>query len=111
MLEVFRVPPDLQENLIAFCGRQNCYNLQELDRVRDDLSAYCGAYLLYYQGDFSMYNVIQQANLNKCCMPIYSRFHVYEVLPDYSSIAVGTRHCRVPTSVVYLTNLKSAVCR
>ena len=24
-------------------------------------------------------------------------------------IAVGTRQCRVPTSVVYLTNLKSAV--
>ena len=41
--------------------------------------------------------------------PIYSRFHVYEVHPDCSSIAVGTRHCRVPTSVVYLTNLKSAV--
>jgi len=39
----------------------------------------------------------------------YSRFHVYEVHPDCSSIAVGTRHCRVPTSVVYLTNLKSAV--
>jgi len=39
----------------------------------------------------------------------YSRFHVYEVHPDCSFIAVGTRHCRVPTSVVYLTNLKSAV--
>jgi hypothetical protein len=39
----------------------------------------------------------------------YSRFHVYEVHPDCSSIAVGTRQCRVPTSVVYLTNLKSAV--
>ena len=42
---------------------------------------------------------------------IYSRFHVYEVHPDCSSIAVGTRQCRVPTSVVYLTNLKSAVCQ
>jgi Eco29kI restriction endonuclease len=39
--------------------------------MKDDLSAYCGAYLLYYQGDFSMYNLIKQANLNKCCMPIY----------------------------------------
>ena len=39
----------------------------------------------------------------------YSRFHVYEVHPDCSSIAVGTQQCRVPTSVVYLTNLKSAV--
>ena len=71
MLEVFRVPQDLQENLIAFCGRQNCYNLQELDSVREDLIQYCGAYLLYYQGDFSMYNLIKQANLNKCCLPIY----------------------------------------
>jgi hypothetical protein len=71
MLEVFRVPPDLPENLIAFCGRQNCYNLQELDSFRNDLSEYCGAYLLYYQGDFSMYNLIKQANLNKCCLPIY----------------------------------------
>ncbi len=39
----------------------------------------------------------------------YSRFHVDEVHPDCSPIAVGTRQCRVPTSVVYLTNLKSAV--
>ena len=39
----------------------------------------------------------------------YSRFHLDEVHPDCSSIAVGTRHCRVHTSVVYLTNLKSAV--
>lgn len=27
--------------------------------------------MLYYQGDFSMYNLIKQANLNKCCMLIY----------------------------------------
>ena len=43
------------------------------------------------------------------CPYNYSRFHVYEVHPDCSSIAVGTRQCRVPTSIVYLTNLKSAV--
>ena len=51
-------------------------------------------------------HTISIGGLNK-----YSRFHVDEVHPDCSSIAVGTRHCRVPTSVVYLTNLKSAVSR
>ncbi|WP_445243431.1 Eco29kI family restriction endonuclease [Microcoleus sp. AR_TQ3_B6] len=35
------------------------------------MSAYYGAYLRYYQGNFSMYNLIKQGNWNKCCMPIY----------------------------------------
>ena len=33
---------------------------------------------------------------------LYSRFQVYEIHPAISSSAVGTRHCRVPTEVLYL---------
>lgn len=71
MLEIFRIPPDLSESLIAFCSRQDCYNLQELNALKADLSQYVGVYILYYRGNFSMYELIKQANLNSCCMPIY----------------------------------------
>jgi hypothetical protein len=71
MLEIFRIPPDLSESLIAFCSRQDCYNLQELNALKADLSQYVGVYILYYRGDFSIYKLIKQANLNSCCMPIY----------------------------------------
>lgn len=71
MLEIFRIPSDLEESLIAFCGRQQCYNLQNLDALKVDLSQSVGVYALYYRGDFSMYDPIKQANFNECCMPIY----------------------------------------
>lgn len=71
MLEIFRIPSDLEESLIAFCGRQQCYNLQNLDSLKLDLSQSVGVYALYYRGDFSMYGPIKQANFNACCMPIY----------------------------------------
>lgn len=71
MLEIFRIPPDLSDSLIAFCSRQDCYNLQELNALKADLSQYVGVYILYYRGDFSMYELIKQANLNSCYMPIY----------------------------------------
>jgi len=72
MLEVFRIPPDLEASLLNFCGRQDCYNLQDLDSLKADLSQSVGVYLLYYQGNFSMYDPIKQANLNSCSMPIYA---------------------------------------
>ncbi|NET62559.1 MAG: Eco29kI family restriction endonuclease, partial [Symploca sp. SIO2E6] len=71
MLEIFRVPADLSESLIAFCSRQDCYNLQELNSLKADLSQFVGVYILYYRGDFPMYELIKRANLNSCCMPIY----------------------------------------
>lgn len=71
MLEIFRIPLDLETSLIAFCSRQDSNNLQQLTSLKIDLSQSVGVYFLYYRGDFSMYDLIKQANLNSCCMPIY----------------------------------------
>lgn len=71
MLGSLWIPSNLKDDLIAFCGRQHCYNLQNLDRMKVDLSQYVGVYVLYYQGTFSTYDVIAQANLLGCCLPIY----------------------------------------
>lgn len=71
MPEVFKIPPDLEKSFITFCERQDCHQLTELDSLKADFSQSVGAYILYYQGAFSMYDLIKQANLNYCCMPIY----------------------------------------
>ncbi|NES95738.1 MAG: Eco29kI family restriction endonuclease, partial [Desertifilum sp. SIO1I2] len=71
MLKIFRIPPDLSESLINFCSQQDCYPLEELNSLKIDLSQCMGVYLLYYQGNYSMYAPIKQANLNSCCLPIY----------------------------------------
>ena len=91
MLEIFKIPPDLSESLIAFCRRQDCYNLQELNALKTDLSQSVGVYLLYYRGDLAMYQLIKQANLNSCCMPIY----VGNNPVDVNSLSIKiTEHCQ-----------------
>ena len=55
-LEVFQIPELLREQLIEFQTRQSRHPLSELDNYREQLQGHIGVYLLYYQGDFSLYS-------------------------------------------------------
>lgn len=71
MLEVFRVPPTLAEELLAFSARQTCYQLQELEDLKTELRQAVGIYELYYRGTNPLYDCISRANSDRCCLPIY----------------------------------------
>jgi len=70
-LEVFQTPPELRQQLLKFQHQQVCYPLAELNQLINQMSGYVGAYLLFYQGSFSLYSEIASANTQSCCLPIY----------------------------------------
>ena len=71
MLEIFRIPPNLTNELINFSNQQNCYLLNQLDNLKLELQNYIGIYALYYRGTHYLYQCISRANQNYCCLPIY----------------------------------------
>lgn len=71
MIDVFKVPANLADELINFFHNQDCYSLEELDNLKADLKLYVGVYALFYCGINPLYVCQSQANSNRCCLPIY----------------------------------------
>jgi len=71
MLEVFRAPANLADDLIAFFAKQECRELTQLGEFRRELEQYVGVYALYYRGEHPLYNCVSRANREWCCLPIY----------------------------------------
>lgn len=71
MLEIFKVPSNLANDLLNFYARQNFYQLAELDDVKLQIKPYMGVYALYYHGSNPIYSCVSKANENNCCLPIY----------------------------------------
>lgn len=71
MLEIFKVPSNLVDDLLNFYARQNCYKLSELDAVKSEIRQYRGVYILYYHGSNPLYYCVSEANKNGCFLPIY----------------------------------------
>jgi Eco29kI restriction endonuclease len=71
VLEVFSIPEQLAEELVKFYKRQDYYPLSELPQHRDSLRLHVGVYLLFYHGNYPLYEKLSKINKDKCLFPIY----------------------------------------
>lgn len=68
---VFDVPETLQAELLAFYGEQTAYPLSNVKQIRTELSQYLGVYILFYTGNYELYQPIAEINERELVQPIY----------------------------------------
>ena len=71
MILSFDIPENLESALLTFYRNQDTYPLSSLEGMRGELNKLLGCYILFFRGEFDLYESISEANKDSFERPIY----------------------------------------